>query len=90
MPHCRNTAASFSQRLSVYGTPVLLSHVFPVPGVPPSVLRFDVQDGRIVPKLAVTVAPTKADVQDVAQALLQMRRAPQTVHIRTTAALWSY
>ncbi len=90
MPHCRNAAASLSQRLSVYGTPVLLSHVFPVPGVPPSVLRFDVQDGRIVPKLSVTVAPTKADVQDVAQALLLMRRAPQTVHIKTTAVLRSY
>ena len=77
MHHYQNTAASFAQRLSVYGAPVLLSHVFPVPGVPPSALRFDVRDGRIVPRLASTVAPTTADVQNVAEALVQMHRAPR-------------
>ena len=79
MPYCPDNAAGFGQRLglSVYGAPVLLSHVFPVPGVPPSVLRFDVHDdGRIVPRLAATVAPTTADRHNVAQALLQMHRAP--------------
>ena len=78
MPHWPNNAAGFGQRLSVYGTPVLLSHVFPVPGVPPSVLRFEVHDdGRIVPRLAATAAPTTADVHNVAHALLQMHCAPR-------------
>lgn len=71
------TAAQFPQRLSVYGAPVLLSHVFPVPGVPPSSLRFDVRDGRIVPQLAVAMAPTTADVHDVAQTLVLMHRQPR-------------
>lgn len=79
MSNCPNNAAGFGQRLglSVYGTPVLLSHVFPVPGVPPSVLRFEVRDGRIVPRLAATVAPTTVDLYNVAHALIQMHRAPR-------------